>query len=139
MPDTSPPSFIHDPIERPGDYERLLGEDGSRERSRKVHFVLQGKGGIGKTFVASLLAQYYRERARSFACLDTDPVNGSLSELQALDARHVALLNGDKIDVDPLDEMIERVRTEDATSSSTPVPRALFRRAVTWSSTASPI
>src|ERR1700739_2386253 len=37
---------------------------------RKAHFVLQGKGGVGKTFVASLIAQYLTERGEPVACLD---------------------------------------------------------------------
>ena len=35
----------------------LAPADGEMVTARKVHFVLQGKGGVGKTFVASLLAQ----------------------------------------------------------------------------------
>ena len=82
--------------------------------ARKVHFVLQGKGGVGKTFVASLLAQYYLEQGAPLVCLDTDPVNGSFSAIRALAARHVNLLAGDRIDVDALDDLVERVVTEDA-------------------------
>jgi CobQ/CobB/MinD/ParA nucleotide binding domain len=81
---------------------------------RKVHFVLQGKGGVGKTFVASLLAQFYQEKGAALVCLDTDPVNGSFSAIRALAAKHVSLLAGDRIDVDALDELVERVMTEDA-------------------------
>jgi hypothetical protein len=75
--------------------------------------VLQGKGGVGKTFVASLLAQFYQERNESVVCLDTDPVNGSFSAIRALGARHVGLLAGDRVDVDALDDLVERVMTED--------------------------
>lgn len=81
---------------------------------RKVHFVLQGKGGVGKTFVASLLAQFYRERNAPLVCLDTDPVNGSFGAIRALGATHVTLLDGDRIAVDALDELVERTMTEDA-------------------------
>jgi len=82
--------------------------------ARKVHFVLQGKGGVGKTFAASLLAQYYLEQGAPLICLDTDPVNGSFSAIRALGARHVGLLAGDRIDVDALDDLVQRVLTEDA-------------------------
>jgi hypothetical protein len=82
--------------------------------SHKVHFVLQSKGGVGKTFVASLLAQFYLEKGAPIVCLDTDPVNGSFSAIRALAAQHVNLLAGDRIDVDALDELVERVVTEDA-------------------------
>ena len=86
---------------------------GETVAARKVHFVLQGKGGVGKTFVASLLAQYYLEQGIPLVCLDTDPVNGSFSAIGALAARHVRLLAGDRIDVDALDDLVERVVTED--------------------------
>lgn len=76
--------------------------------ARKVHFILQAKGGVGKTFVASLLAQFYREKAAPLVCLDTDPVNGSFSAIRTLEARHVSLLADDRIDVEALDELVER-------------------------------
>ncbi|MCW3476244.1 nucleotide-binding protein [Limobrevibacterium gyesilva] len=82
--------------------------------ARKVHFILQGKGGVGKTFVASLLAQFYQEKEAPLVCLDTDPVNSSFSAIRTLGARHVSLLAGDGIDVDALDELVERVMSEDA-------------------------
>ena len=114
MPDTSLPEASSTTRSK----DRATANDssariGSGEASRKAHFVLQGKGGVGKTFVASLLGQYYQERGLPFACLDADPVNASLSELKALNARHVPLLNGDKLDVDQLDALIEQVLTED--------------------------
>jgi hypothetical protein len=89
---------------------------GNAENStvRKVHFVLQGKGGVGKTLVASLLAQFYLGKDAPLICLDTDPVNSSFSSIRALAARHVNLLTGDRIDVDALDELVERAVTEDA-------------------------
>jgi Mrp family chromosome partitioning ATPase len=70
--------------------EKLTGSSdpaSSLERNkpmRKAHFVLQGKGGVGKTFVASLIAQYLTERGEPVACLDTDQVNGSSRTSQRL-------------------------------------------------------
>jgi len=101
---------------------------------RKVHFVLQGKGGVGKTFAASLLAQYYLEQGAPLVCLDTDPVNGSFGAIRALGARHVRLLAGDRIDVDVLDDLVQRVLTEDAhfvidNGATSFVPRRLLRAA----------
>jgi Mrp family chromosome partitioning ATPase len=59
---------------------------------RKAHFVLQGKRGVGKTFVASLIAQYLTERGEPIACLDTDQVNGSFHDITALGVRAVKIL-----------------------------------------------
>jgi hypothetical protein len=88
--------------------------NGETPAVRKVHFVLQGKGGVGKTLVASLLAQFYLEDGTPLVCVDTDPVTGSFSAIRALGARHVSLLSGDRIDVDALDELVERVVANDA-------------------------
>jgi hypothetical protein len=116
MPDTTLP----EPSSTTRSKGRATSNDSSAPASdevaaaRKVHLVLQGKGGVGKTFVASLLAQFYREKAAPVVCLDTDPVNSSFSAIRALEAKHVSLLVGDRIDVDALDELVERVMTEDA-------------------------
>ena len=40
-----------------------------------IHLSLQGKGGVGNSLVASILAHYFRGRGRSIQCIDTDPVN----------------------------------------------------------------
>jgi CobQ/CobB/MinD/ParA nucleotide binding domain len=83
---------------------------------RKAHFVLQGKGGVGKTFVASLIAQYLTERGEPVACLDTDQVNSSFQDITALGARPVKILNEDseEIDIAEMDGMVERILTEDS-------------------------
>jgi len=116
MPDTSlpEPSTMTRSKGRATTNDSSAPVSGDTPAARKVHFVLQGKGGVGKTFVASLVAQFYLEKGAPLVCLDTDPVNGSFSAIRALGARHVGLLAGDRIDVDALDELVERVMTEDA-------------------------
>jgi hypothetical protein len=86
------------------------------EPVRKAHFVLQGKGGVGKTFVASLIAQYLTERGEPVACLDTDQINGSFRDITALGARPVNILKEDseEIDIAEMDAMVERILTEDS-------------------------
>ena len=49
----------------------------------KVHITLQGKGGVGKSLVASLLAQHHLESGTPVVCIDTDPVNATLSGYRA--------------------------------------------------------
>jgi Mrp family chromosome partitioning ATPase len=47
---------------------------GSSEKTdivRKLHFVLQGKGGVGKTVAALLLAQCIEEKGEPVICVDT--------------------------------------------------------------------
>src|ERR1700730_9650938 len=75
---------------------------------RKAHFVLQGKGGVGKTFVASLIAQYLTERGEPVACLDTDQVHCSFLDITALRVRSVKILKEDseEIDIGEMDAMV---------------------------------
>src|ERR1700730_9229175 len=83
---------------------------------RKAHFVLQGKGGVGKTFVASLIAQYLTERGEPVACLDTDQVNGSFQDITALGVCPVRILKdeSEEIDIAEMDGMVERILTADS-------------------------
>jgi hypothetical protein len=74
-----------------------------------AHFVLQGKGGVGKSLVASLLAQYLVDHSRLEACFDTDPVNGSLQAIPALKARPIALLADDTLNVQAVDRLVESI------------------------------
>ena len=58
-----------------------------------VHFTLQGKGGVGKSLVSSLLAQYFQSiEGCTVKCVDTDPVNQTLANYKALNAQHVQLI-----------------------------------------------
>lgn len=44
-----------------------------------LHFVLQGKGGVGKSMCAFFLVQFLRRHGREVAAFDADPVNATLS------------------------------------------------------------
>jgi hypothetical protein len=50
-----------------------------------VHFVLQGKGGVGKSYAAVLLAQYLRQRGLPVSCFDGDPLNQTLGGFASLE------------------------------------------------------
>lgn len=75
--------------------------------------MLQGKGGVGKSLVASLLAQYLADQGRLAACYDTDPVNGSLQSIPALAAEPVELLAKNAINVKGVDRLIESIVAAD--------------------------
>lgn len=81
---------------------------------RTVSFVLQGKGGCGKTLVASLIAQSLKERGEPVVCIDTDPVNRSFTAIETLGAQPVRLVKGNKVDVDAMNAWSERAVAEDA-------------------------
>lgn len=57
-----------------------------------INFILQGKGGVGKTVVASMLAQYYKDQHRPLLCIDTDPVNKTFAGWKALDVKSIDIL-----------------------------------------------
>jgi len=57
-----------------------------------VHLVLQGKGGVGKSFVSAILAQYFRRsRSRTFP----QPASNNISRVGALSDALGARQRGD--------------------------------------------
>jgi len=80
-----------------------------------VHLTLQGKGGVGKSLAACLLAQYFNSAGEQVRCIDTDPVNQTLMGYKALGAQHIRLMNGSKIDERNFDSLMERLLSEEGT------------------------
>ena len=85
----------------------------SRTDRRRIHLVLQGKGGIGKSLAASYLVQYHRHIGKPVKAFDADPVNASLAAMPGLGAQPVALVVDDAIDVKAADQFIEMLLTYD--------------------------
>jgi hypothetical protein len=81
---------------------------------KKVHVVLQGKGGVGKSYIASLLAQYHRDKGLALVCMDTDPLNATLMGYQALGTRRVNLMDGSTLIERGFDTMMEQIVAEEA-------------------------
>ncbi len=81
---------------------------------KRVHLILQGKDGIGKTFAASLLAQYHLEKGLEVISIDMDPVNASFSGYKALNVARLSLMNGNEPNPKKFDAMISRFLDEDA-------------------------
>jgi hypothetical protein len=78
----------------------------------KIHMVLQGKGGVGKSMVASVIAQYLTTPEGLPLCIDTDPVNATFTGYEALDVKRLNIMEGKKIDPRKFDTMIEMVAEE---------------------------
>lgn len=74
-----------------------------------THFVLQGKGGVGKSFVANLLAQSLIAKGAPALCIDTDPVNGTLHAFASLGVQRINILEGDEINTRQFDLLIEAI------------------------------
>lgn len=87
----------------------------STESAPAIHMSLQGKGGVGKSLVASILAQYLQYQNRRIECIDTDPVNRTLSQYKAVNASWLELLRNGSIDTRGFDALMERLLTEDTT------------------------
>jgi len=90
-------------------------DSGQDVSTASIHLSLQGKGGVGKSLVASILAQYFEHRGRSVQCIDTDPVNNTLSQYKALRSQRLELLREGGIDQRGFDALMERLLTEDET------------------------
>lgn len=80
-----------------------------------IHLSLQGKGGVGKSLAASVLAQYFQARGKPVRCIDTDPVNKTLSQYEALQAKPLMLLRDGVVDQRAFDQLMETLLTEKGT------------------------
>jgi hypothetical protein len=66
-----------------------------------VHFILQGKGGIGKTLVSTILAQWIATKDElPLRCYDTDQENATFSRYKAMAVKHVPVMT-DSRNIDP--------------------------------------
>lgn len=81
---------------------------------KTAHFTMQGKGGVGKTFVSSIMAQYLLSKTEDVVCIDTDPVNASFADYKAYNARRIQLMKGSEIKPSAFDDMMEMILTENA-------------------------
>ncbi len=77
----------------------------------KIHMILQGKGGVGKSVIAALLAQYKASKGNNILCIDTDPVNATFHGYQALGVRQIPLMDGNEINPRRFDALVEILGT----------------------------
>lgn len=81
---------------------------------KQVHIVLQGKGGVGKSVTASLIAQYLKSIGDPVVAIDTDPNNATLSGYKALDVKRLEVMKNGAIIERNFDSMIEQLAKEDS-------------------------
>jgi len=74
-----------------------------------IHIVLQGKGGVGKSMLASMLAQFKISKGQAPFCIDTDPVNRTFGGYKSLNVRVLDIMEGDKINARNFDMLIEHI------------------------------
>ena len=79
-------------------------------KARGFHMLLSGKGGVGKSVVARLLAEYLTDHGDAPMAFDADPVNASFAAVPAFKAKSINLLDGDhKINASRFDEILEDI------------------------------
>ena len=81
---------------------------------RKAHFILQKKGGVGKSVAALMLAQYLRSIGEPVEVIDTDPSNATLFSYKALNGQRIQLMEGNVLNEAKFDLMMNRLLEEDA-------------------------
>lgn len=85
----------------------------NHDHAHTVHLILQGKGGVGKSFIASLIVQYLRDKGRTLLAVDTDPVNSTLVGYKALGAVRAEIMEGDTISLHAFDALVEKILAHD--------------------------
>ena len=85
-----------------------------------IHMTMQGKGGVGKTFVASLIAQFLTDKAQEKALplrlIDTDPVNCTFTQYRAWPVEQLKIQEdgSTRINERHFDALMETLLTVDA-------------------------
>ena len=75
-----------------------------------INFILQGKGGIGKSFLASVVSQSLLASNHRIMCIDTDPVNASFASFKSLNVHQIKILDNNKeIDSSAFDKFMELI------------------------------
>jgi hypothetical protein len=75
----------------------------------KIHVILQGKGGVGKSVIAAVIAQHKASKGKRPLCIDTDPVNATFAGYKALNVRRINILDGDEINTRNFDALVELI------------------------------
>lgn len=75
-----------------------------------INFILQGKGGVGKTFISSMLAQYFLDNKKiDTICADTDSVNKSFEGIKGLNVAEVEISENGVILQAKFDSFFEKI------------------------------
>ena len=74
-----------------------------------IHLILQGKGGVGKSMIAALIAQYKLTKGTRPLCIDTDPVNASFQAYKGIPVTRLNILQDEEIDPRSFDQLVELI------------------------------
>lgn len=79
-----------------------------------IHFILQGKGGVGKSVTAALIAQSFLEKEGSLALFDTDPVNSTFANYKGLDVEACDIMEKGNVNEARFDQLMESLIESEA-------------------------
>lgn len=80
-----------------------------------INLILQGKGGVGKSFISSILSQYFLDYKNiNISGIDTDPVNNSFSSIKRINASQVEILKNGTIFQSKFDIIFENIINENS-------------------------
>lgn len=65
-----------------------------------IHFIMQSKGGVGKSVVSSLMAQYLKDKVNNLSIIDIDPNNKTLASYKNLNVKQIDIIKDDENIVD---------------------------------------
>jgi len=75
-----------------------------------IHFVMMGKGGVGKSLIAVTLAQYLMDQGHSLSCVDLDPTSPTFKQFSALNVEHINIADSEcNIDPTRFDVLMEKI------------------------------
>jgi len=75
---------------------------------RWLHWILQGKGGVGKSFAAYILFQYFSLKNAKVYGIDTDPINPTFGWYKEFNVEILPLMVRDEIEPRAFDLVVER-------------------------------
>lgn len=78
----------------------------------QAHIVLQPKGGVGKSVVASFISQFLRSQGKPFVAIDTDPNHATLLGYKALNVQRLQIMKNGSIIERSFDALIEQILSE---------------------------
>ncbi len=83
-------------------------------KANQVHFTMQGKGGVGKSLITAVYAQYLRDKYGEVQCFDTDPVNDTFRQYRTFGATRINILGEDQnINARAFDGLMEQLLGHD--------------------------
>lgn len=84
---------------------------------KQVHMILQSVDGIGKSFVAFLLAQHFMERGEVPICMDGDRVHQTFSSFKPFQAKPFEIIEGENLNIQAFDDLTTQIKTANDNST----------------------